>query len=184
MSIVELMVVVVIIGILAGISVVSYRHYIARARLSEPTAMLAELSAKEQLYYLATGLYIEAHRDTQASTSTNENPSEFYPTDASTYFDSARTPVALGTLPASWQILGIRPRWRALYCTYLVNAGPAGATLPGVIGPTLWTASPNVPWFYALGACNLSGPSGWPNNVTVLALTNDSPAIQTTDEKE
>jgi prepilin-type N-terminal cleavage/methylation domain-containing protein len=184
MSIVELMVVVVIIGILAAISVVSYRRYIARARLSEPTAMLAEFSAKEQLYYLAAGQFIEAHRSSSGTASTNENPGEFYPTDASTYFDSARTPVALATLPNSWLLLGIRPRWQALYCTYLASSGPAGSPPPGIIGPTLWPATPNVPWFYALGACNLSGPSGWPSNVTVLALTHDSPALRTMDEQE
>lgn len=186
MSIVELMIVVVIIGILAAISVVSYRRYIARARLSEATAMLAEFAAKEQLYYLDAGLYIEAHRTTANSNSFNEAPAEFYPSDASAYFDSARTPVALGALPASWQTLGIRPRWPSLYCTYLVNAGSAGIAPPSgsVIGPTLWSSTPNVPWYYALAACNLSGASGWPNNVTVLALTHDSPAVRTIDEQQ
>jgi Tfp pilus assembly protein PilE len=182
MSIVELMIVVVIIGILAAISVVSYRRYIARARLSEATAMLAEFAAKEQLYFLDAGLFLEAHKDTSNSISDNESSAQFFPTDPNTYFDSVRTPVALGTLPNSWRTLGIRPRWPQLYCTYMVNAGAAGGAVAGTIGGTLWAATPNVPWFYAMAACNLGGEAGWPTQVTVLTLTHDSPGIRTRDE--
>jgi len=188
MSLVELMIVVVIIGILAAISVVGYRKYVARARLSEATAMLAEFAAKEQLYFLENGQFIEAHNDSagvSAFPSVNENTGDFWPSNPNNYFDSARTPVSIyvgGNLPVSWRRIGLRPRWQQLYCTYLLNAGGPGDALPGTIGPTLWTATPNVPWFYALAACNLGGPAGWPNNVTVLALTHDSPAIRTIDE--
>jgi len=184
MSIVELMIVVVIIGILAAISVVSYRRYVARARLSEATAMLAEFAAKEQLYFLDAGLFLEAHATTSNSISTNEASSEFFPSDPSLFFDSVRAPVALGALPGSWRILGIRPRWPQLYCTYMVNAGAAGGAVAGSIGATLWASAPNVPWFYAMAACNLGGEAGWPGQVTVLTLTHDSPAIRTKDETQ
>jgi len=185
MSLIELMVVVVIIGILAAISVVSYRRYIAKARSSEATAMLAEFAAKEQLYFMDSGGYLEAHRDTAQGASTDENSSEFFPVDPNVpTFDSVRTPTDLGTLPNSWLILGIRPRWKQLFCTYMVNSGVAGAAPLGVIGPTIWTTPPNVPWFYALGACNLGGDAGWPNNVTVFILTHDSPSLRTKDEIE
>jgi prepilin-type N-terminal cleavage/methylation domain-containing protein len=182
MSLVELMIVVVIIGILAAISVVSYRRYIGYARTSEATAMLAEFAAKEMLYYQDAGLFVEAHRDTAFAASVNEDSNQFYPSDPGASFDSVRTAVALGTLPASWRLLGIRPRWQALYCTYMVNTGTAGAAATGTIGATLWAAAPQVPWFYAMGACNLNGSAGWPNNVTIMTLTHDSPAIRTRDE--
>ena len=42
-TLVELMIVVVILGILAAIATVGYKRYVARARLSEANAMLAEL---------------------------------------------------------------------------------------------------------------------------------------------
>jgi prepilin-type N-terminal cleavage/methylation domain-containing protein len=198
MSLVELMIVVVIIGILAAISVVGYRKYIARARLSEATAMLAEFVAKEQLYFLDSGQYMEAHRASADYPSTSENSSEFWPQDPNLPFDSARTPVSVygsgGSLPNSWRTLGIRPRWQQLFCTYLVNAGaPLTASsdtpLPFTVGGTLWASQPRVPWFYAMAACNLGGPAGWasgswPDNVTVLVLTHDSQAIRTTEEKQ
>jgi prepilin-type N-terminal cleavage/methylation domain-containing protein len=190
-SLVELMIVVVIIGILAAISVVGYRKYTARARLSEATAMLAEFAAKEQLYFLESGQYIEAHNDTVAVSypSASEAATEFWPQNPNVNFDSVRTPAAVAPLPASWRALGIRPRWQQLFCTYMVNAGAAGSHLPGTVGPTLWAGPPNVPWFYAMAVCNLGGHAGWPNtagatNVTVLVLTHDSPAIQTTDENQ
>ena len=200
MTLVELMIVVVIIGILAAISVVGYRKYIGRARLSEATAMLAEFAAKEQLYFLDNGQYMEAHKTSVNYPSVNEDAAEFYPSDPSAYFDSARTPAALGALPASWRRLGIRPRWNALYCTYMVNAGcplpTPPATAPnctpasgGSVGLSLWAAPPNVPWFYAMAACNIVGQAGWPNaaganHVTLMTLTHDSPQIRTDEENQ
>lgn len=180
MTIVELMIVVVIIGILAAISVVSYRRYIGRARMSEATAMLAEFAAKEQLYFLDAGAFLSASRDTGSAVTESSNL--FYPSDPNAYFDSARGPVALGTLPVSWRSLGIKPRWQQLYCTYLTLAGGAGVAPAGTFGATLWGSTPNVPWFYSMAACNLGGEAGWPNNVTVLTLTHDSPAVRTRDE--
>ena len=198
MSLVELMVVVVMIGILAAISMVGYRKYIARARLSEATAMLAEFSAKEQLYFLENGQFMEAHNDTVVALypSQTETASEFWPQNPSSAgFDSARTPALVAPMPTSWRALGLRPRWQYLYCTYMANAGappsPANpvVTIPATVGLTLWASPPNVPWFYAMAVCNLGGVAGWPNAggakpVTVLALTHDSPAIQTTDENQ
>jgi Tfp pilus assembly protein PilE len=186
MTIIELMIVVVIIGILAAISVVSYRRYIARARMSEATALLAEFAAKEQVYFLDAGQFVEAHRDTANSQSTNEDSNQFYPSDPGAYFDSARTAVALGTLPDSWKMLGIRPRWKEVFCTYMVNSGPPGSgpDASWSIGSQLWTSTPNVPWFYAMAACNISGQAGWPNNVTIKTLTHDSPSIRTREETD
>jgi hypothetical protein len=96
-------------------------------------------------------------------------------------------------MPTAWRQLGVRPRWKQLYCTYLVNAGAAGSALPASsIGSTMWpiSAQPlSVPWFYVLAACNLGGAAGWPNTdtdryVTVLMLTHDSPVVRTIDENE
>jgi prepilin-type N-terminal cleavage/methylation domain-containing protein len=193
MTLVELMIVVVIIGVLAAISTVGYGKYVARARLSEANAVLAEFSAKEQLYFLEAGRFTEVHASTTLINSTSEDAAEFWPSDPSASFDSRRTPKSIyngsGSLPDPWRRLGVRPRWQSLYCTYLVNAGEAGWAPPGTVGPTLWASTPNVAWFYSLAACNLMGAAGWPNTssntyVTVVALTHDSPALRTFDETE
>ena len=189
MTLVELMIVVVIIGILAAIAVVGYRKYVGRARLSEASAMLAEFAGKEQLFYLDNGQYLAAHANGGASPYDSENAADFWPQNPTVDWDSARNPVAVydanGKLPDSWRSLGIRPRWRQLFCTYLVNAGAAGIAAKGYVGPTVWGAAPNVPWFYALGVCNLVGAAGWSGDLgseTIMILSHDSPALRTLEE--
>ena len=189
MTLVELMIVVVIISILAAISTVGYKRYVGRARLSEANAMLAELSAKEQLYFMEVGAYIPVRAgDNLTQPSPNESPAEFIPVDPTLgTFESARTPHTIpDPLPNPWSRIGLRPRWKQLYCTYLVNAGGAEQAPPAAsIGSTLFTPStPIVPWFYAVAACNLntgdgdSPPAGLPANVTFLVLTHDSPGLR------
>jgi prepilin-type N-terminal cleavage/methylation domain-containing protein len=195
MTLVELMIVVVIIGILAAISVVGYRKYIASARVSEATAMLAEFASKEQLYFLDNGAYLEAHNtgtDTTATlrtSSANESTAEFWPHAPDSKWDSAREAFAVAPMPTSWRRLGIRPRWPQLFCTYMVNAGcPASGACPDPsahpVGAMMWgaTAKLNVPWFYAMAACNLVREATWTSGVTIVTLTHDSPAIRRMDE--
>jgi prepilin-type N-terminal cleavage/methylation domain-containing protein len=184
-TLVELMIVVVIIGILAAIATVGYKRYVGRARLSEAHSMLAELSSKEQLYFMDAGAYVPVRADGDTN---SDDTNGYYPVTslADPTFESVRTPHTVGTYPASWSRIGLRPRWKQLYCTYLVNAGDAGQAPSGCIGQTLWSPStPNVPWFYAVAACNLntgddgnSVPTGVPSNATFLVLTHDSPGVR------
>jgi prepilin-type N-terminal cleavage/methylation domain-containing protein len=187
-TLVELMIVVVIIGILAAIATVGYKRYVARARLSEANAMLAELSAKEQLYYMDVGAYVPARADANLAQPSPDEAATAYiptnPTDAD--FESARTAHTVpNPYPAAWSRIGLRVRWKQLYCTYLVNAGDAGQAPQGGIGSQLWGATPpNVPWFYAVAACNLNTADGgsFPDNVTLLVLTYDSPGLRTIND--
>jgi prepilin-type N-terminal cleavage/methylation domain-containing protein len=193
-TLIELMIVVVILGILAGIATVGYKRYVGRARLSEANAMLAELSAKEQLYFMDVGAYVPARLDNNLTQpSPDEGVGAFIPiSPADPTFESARTPhlVANPTFPVAWSRIGLRPRWNQLYCTYLVNAGGTGAgqAPAGTIGTQLWTTQPSVPWFYAVAACNLntsdgtSAPGGLPANATFLVITYDSPGLRTINE--
>ena len=189
MTLVELMIVVVIIGVLAAIATIGYKRYVGRARLSEAHAVLAELSAKEQLYFMDVGAYLPARADDNLTLpSPNEATGAFIPTDpTASDFESARTPHTVpDPSPAAWSRIGLRPRWKQLYCTYLVNAGSGavGEALPSPIGATLWAATPSVPWFYAMAACNLNTADGgsFPDNVTLLVLTHDSPSLRVLNE--
>jgi prepilin-type N-terminal cleavage/methylation domain-containing protein len=198
MTLVELMIVVIIIGILAAIAVVGYSKYRKNARVSEATAILAEFAAKEQLYFLEAGQYMEAHYGASHFPSQNENANEFWPHSPNVDWDSGSEPFSIydsnGKLPDSWRKLGIRVRWKQLFCTYLANAGcpkgsdPGGScdTLPSTVGQTLWSATPNIHWFYVLGVCNLMGKAGWPSNgaVTVLMITHDSTGLRRVDETQ
>jgi len=184
---VELMIVVVILGILAAISTVGYKRYVARARLSEAHAMLAELSAKEQLYFMDGGQYLPARADDNVTQpSPDESASAFIPANPTDpTFESARTAQTIPIpMPNGWSRIGLRPRWKQLYCTYLVNAGGANQAPPSGIGSTLWATTPLAPWFYAMAACNLNTADGgsFPNNVTLLVLTHDSPGVRTIND--
>jgi Tfp pilus assembly protein PilE len=184
------MIVVVILGILASLASVGYKRYVARSRLAEAHGMLAELSAKEQLYFMETGAYVPARADNNLTQpSPNEAASAFIPIDpTASNFESARTAHAISTMPTAWARIGLKPQWPALYCSYLVNAGGANQAPAGGIGTQLWPATPAAPWFYAVAACNLnttndsSIPSSLPANATFLVLTSDSPGIRTLND--
>jgi prepilin-type N-terminal cleavage/methylation domain-containing protein len=197
-TLVELMIVVVILGVLAALAQVGYKRYIGRARLSEANSVLAELSAKEQLYFMDTGGYVPARaNDVITQPSADESAAEFIPTNLTlATFESVRTaqPVP-NPYPAAWRRIGMRVRWKDLYCSYLVNAGGPGQSPPASgIGVNMWLdaagnpSTPVVPWFYAIAACNLNTaddatvPSGLPSNATFLVLTHDSPAIRTLND--
>jgi len=190
-TLVELMIVVVIIGILAALANVGYKRYVGRARLSEANAMLAEFAAKEQLYFMEAGAYVPARAtDSLTLPSPDEAAGAFIPTNPTAGdFESARTPHNVPTTaPASdpWSRIGLRPRWKQLYCTYLVNAGLANQAVPagGLGARAMVSTTPIIPWFYGLAACNLTTGDGgsFPDNVTMLVLTHETPGIQVVND--
>lgn len=190
-TLIELMIVVVILGILAAIATIGYKRYVARSRLSEANAMLAELSAKEQLYFMDIGAYVPARADNNLTQpSPDEAATAFIPANpTAANFESARTPQLVpNPQPNGWSQIGLRPRWNQLYCTYLVNAGGANQPAQGGIGSQLWSTTPIVPWYYAVAACNLNTandsqiPAGLPSNATFLVVTSASPGLITIND--
>jgi prepilin-type N-terminal cleavage/methylation domain-containing protein len=187
----ELLIVVVILGILAALAIVGFRRYVARARTTEAVAMLSEMASKQQVYFLEFGGYLPLRADNNTTLpSPNEATNAFYPANPSgSDFESARTATSIANpagWPAAWRSVGLRPRDNALYCTYLLNAGGAGQAVPdgNTIGkqllPGIGAGAP--PWFYAVAACNLTGAAGYPDKVTVLGLTSNSPALRTLND--
>jgi prepilin-type N-terminal cleavage/methylation domain-containing protein len=191
-TLIEMMITVVIIGILAALGMVGYRRYVAKARSSEAVAMLAEMSSKEQLYFLEFAQYLPLVNSgaitppAASGAAVSETASQFYPSDPSVSgFDSVRTGTALGTLPLSWTYAAIRPKDRVLYCTYFAGAGAAGSlppASPAVGAGLLGTVAIGQPWYYVLSACNLSKTSSYPAGVTVFSLTYNSPTMAVLNE--
>src|SRR5688500_15210383 len=111
-SLVELIVVVVIIGILATMASYGYGKWIGRARRAEAVALLAEMSAKDQVYLMEFGAYLPLRADNTATI--DETPAAFYPiAPDNADFDSRRTSTSIenGALwPTSWRNVGLRPR--------------------------------------------------------------------------
>jgi prepilin-type N-terminal cleavage/methylation domain-containing protein len=187
-TLVELMIVVVIIGILAAMASIGYRKWISRARSSEAIAMLAEMNSKEQSYKLEFAAYLPLRADNKPDLpSPDEAETAFYPVSAnSATFDSTRTQTSIADItkwPTSWQAVGMRPRDNGLYCTYLTNAGTAGNDTKALkFGSVLIGSNTAAPWFYSLAACNLAPKTGYPDEVSIFALTSLSPTMRMFNE--
>jgi Tfp pilus assembly protein PilE len=181
-----MMLTVVILGILATLATYGYGKWIGRARKGEAVGILAEMSAKQSVYFLEFGTYLPLREDDDMTLpSPNEAEGAFYPLNPGTAgFDSARvaTSIADPTLwPNTWRLVGVRPRSRELYCTYMLNAGRAGEATPGApaLGATIIGAGTVIPWFYGLAACNLDRSDvGFPANVSVMTVSSGSQILR------
>lgn len=184
-SLIELMIVVVILGVLATLAGFGYGRYIGRARTSEAVVILSEMASKEQTYYLEYAAYYPLRAGAIVQPSPDEAVTAFYPISPSDVnFKSTRTSTSIANSagwPASWRLVGMRPKSANLYCTYMLNSGAAGSNPPaGGLGTRI---IPNVaggqpaPWFYAMGSCNLNGVSGFPNEVSTFLLSNNEMSV-------
>lgn len=187
-TLVELMIVVVIIAILAALGTIGFRRWIGRARTTEAVAMLAEMNSKEQSYRMEFGTFLPLRADNNATLPSPDEPAgAFYPVSpSSASFESVRTSASVSNSalwPTSWRAVGVSPRDTALYCTYMTNAGNGGDAVPvaATFGTGLVTGTA-APWFYVLGACNMNGVSGYPNEVTVFGISSTSPTLRPFNE--
>src|SRR6185295_18679956 len=89
----------------------------------EIPTMLAELASREQVYRLEFASYLPV----RAIPGHSEDPEAFYPRRPSAV---THEPVGIADpmrWPINWRAIGLRPRMKALTCTYLENAGNPGA---------------------------------------------------------
>lgn len=78
----------------------------------------------------------------------------------------------------------MRPRRNELFCTYVLNAGAAGATIPAAATygtRLLGVAAVPLPWFYALASCNFRGTAALNSN-HVMGVTHNSPVLREWNE--
>lgn len=146
MSLIELMIVVVILGVLAGVAGISYSRYIKRSRAQEATTMLATIATREHAYRAEFAVYCAAGA-TAGSPPTTLGVSSAWPATAPGPRASFTT-----SMPIEWAQLGFRPMGDVRY-RYVVIAGQPSNAPPGVAG---WTTSPNQDlWFMADAYGNL-----------------------------
>jgi type II secretory pathway pseudopilin PulG len=201
---VEILLVLFVLALGAALAVVGFRRAVVHARIAEATGMLSDIASKEQAFFAGGGRYLTLRADGHTDPSgADEAAAGFYPQPAdSLALASARTPTRVENpelWPEGWRRIGLRPSKTALYCTYMANAGAPGQSVAGLrfgsvlLGgqagqagqgtPTPAPASPPAPpptgpWFYALAACNLDGPPGYPEQVTIFGLSSQSGTVQ------
>ena len=140
-TMIELMVTVAIIGILAAVALASTTR--KSKGDSEVNAFFAELRVRQEQYQLEYGRYV--------STGTSET--DTFPVTASAKAQP------LGTLPALWTALKVRPPESKARCGYVVIAGtPTDNPGPMATGQ-FGFVKPAKNWFYILAHCDLDGNS-------------------------
>lgn len=140
MTLVELMIVVVILGILAGIAGISYSIYIRRSRSQEATTQLASIAAREAAYRSEFAVYCPAGASSGSPPSSLGTSNAWPTTSPGTLTDFA------SGAPVEWLQLGYRPTGTVRF-RYVVLTGQPTTSPPGVTG---WSTSPNQDlWFIA-----------------------------------
>lgn len=127
MTLVELMIVIVIVGVLSLLAVTGYRKYTFRARSSEAKTFLGAIRVSQEAYYQSFGQYC-------GTTGASLWPPEIPKDDKVAWGDP---------IPQAWQHLGIKsPGW--VQFQYEIRAGLAGDA-----GGDAFVEQPTRPWFIA-----------------------------------
>jgi type IV pilus assembly protein PilA len=147
-TLLELLIVVGIIGILAGAAVFGYQRYMRHAYTSEVYAMVAAIKSAQENYHAETGQY--------ASSGANED--DLYPVLNSGGPEPSKKDFDTSTRP-KWKSLGVAAPSSQLYCGYVTIGGPANdLSAAGARGVTIYGGKvPRVPWYYIRAVCDLDG---------------------------
>lgn len=172
MTLAELMIVVVIIGVLAAVAGGGYTIYIRRTRSQEARTMLLSIASREDAYRAEFAQYCAAGR-TSGTPPTSLGLSNSWPS-------AAPGPVAtdfFAGMPVEWAQLGFRPTGPVRY-RYVVITGTPTTAPPGEAG---YASSPNQDiWYIAEAYGDLDGDATlstyrlFSGNGNRLAITNET----------
>jgi type IV pilus assembly protein PilA len=173
-TLVELMIVVVIMGVLAGVATVGYSSYIRRSRTQEARAMLAAIGSREDAYRAEFAQYCAAG-NTSGTPPTSLGETNAWPLAT---MDSIADPFFTTSTPVEWQQLGFRPTGNVRF-RYMVLTGPATVDPPGQTG---FSAAPNADlWYVAEAYGNLDADS---EIATYRLFSGNGNQITATNENE
>lgn len=173
MTLIELMMVVVILGILAGVGAFSYSAYLRRSRSQEARTMLASIAAREDAYRSEFSTYCAAGA---MGTPTALGLSNAWPTAAPT---SARVPFLVSGMPQEWLQLGFRPVGDVRY-RYVVVVGTPPLAPPAPYDAGFSSAPNQDLWYVAEAYGNLDADSVlstfgiFSGNTNTLRIVNET----------
>lgn len=142
-TLIEMMIVVAIIAILAGIAIYAFTGQVRSSKATEVHGMFAEIRNRQEQYHNEFNTYL--------STGTADNV--YHPTPPS---PASKT---VAPIPQSWQYLRLQPSKTSLYCGYVTIAGAANddtaiGTNANAFG---FTAAPARDWYYIIAECDFDG---------------------------
>ena len=173
-TLVELMIVVAILGILAAISIVSFRRYILRTRVQEAYSNLSLIRQRQESYRSEFSQYADPS-GTGTSSNVNLSGSVYTPSTPA----PGVSPTAWGGPYPLWDQLGFRPTG-LLYYRYASTSGGPGV-VPATGSGLGYSSSPNQDtWFIAHAYGNING-----NSITsTFEIFSPVPTIYTVNELE
>lgn len=141
-TLIEIMVVVVIVGILAAVAINYFADAPKKARKSEVHAVFAEITTRQLQYHNEFNMFMSTGDETML------HPG---PPTAS--------PRSIDPRPAEWDALRLDTKTN-LYCAYVTVAGPGGdGSNVGADATAFGYATPARDWFYILAECDFDGNS-------------------------
>jgi len=152
LTMVELMVTIVIIGILAAVGSVSVKRYVAASKTSETVHMFANVKAAQETYKDETFNYLGISPGLTAT-------SDFFPANPSPG-QKRMNFAGTGTIADKWTALGIHEDAPMLF-VYACTAGAIG-TKPTATGSDItvanWpSATSGKPWYIVKARADLDG---------------------------
>lgn len=172
-TLVELMVVALIMGILASIGIAAYGSYIRRSRAAEARTMLAQIGTREEAYRSEFSKYCSAGR-TAGSPPTALGLANAWPATSPTLGAADWN----ASTPTEWAQLGVRPQG-FVYYRYVVVAGQPPATPPS---EPSYTSSPNQDAWWVAEAYGDLNRNGIDSTFHLSSISNA--VIVTPDETE
>jgi len=152
-TLVELMAVVAIVAILAGLSVYGVRKYILAAKTSEATEMIGAIKTAQEQYRAETFAYKDISKVSALSDYSTFYPDTTVPKRKKLAWGGGTDDIANG-----WRELGVSAAAPVMYI-YGCAAGP-GSVAPAAPGITIGnypTAATGQPWYLIKAAGDLDG---------------------------
>ena len=171
-TLIELMIVVAIIAILAGVAVPLFMKSQKKAKAAEVAAIFTEFKLREEGFYNENGRYL--------STGGYPNPAAPDETDKHPAVPAGPSkPVPIAPLPDSWKALRLQTDKQNLYCSYVSIAGDADdpANLGAVATSFDMTVAPKTDWYYLIAECDFDGDVAT-NSFYFTNSENDRIAVQ------
>lgn len=153
-TLVELMVVVLIMGVLAGLAGYGVRNYVLEAKKAEAGSMLTQIRATEESYKDETFVYLGL-----------SNFTLWHPTNdpGGVHHGWHSSDNAMRTV---FDTLGVMPNGTVEF-SYAVVAGDAGTSFPTLpLTETITLPDPDGPWYIGMAKGDLNGDGDYVYAVT------------------